>query len=369
MANVNILGALGVQDSDYVKLRTYGQGVIYDALGQILGDHNADLAAVEALFIEGETSDHTTNYKLPGTGRLQVMGPRSRAAEVKASGSWDVAFPLEQYGAALAIDRINWAYMDARTFNHHVQTVFNQDVNTRRFNILKALFNNTARTFVDPNWGSLTVQPLAIGSTDGVLYPPVVGAEVNSTRQNYLGTATDISAAGAIVDATNPIPTIVNALEQSFGTPTGGSDIVIFCNNAQTSGLQSLAGFDTVPNRFVTYGDNVSLVESAGLPINVGRVLGESDSALLVEWRWIPAGYLLALHFGAPRPLMKRVDPPDTGLTTGLQMVPSDMDQPFIDYEWSNRYGFGCGNRLNGIVMDLTAAGGASTYTIPTAYA
>jgi hypothetical protein len=45
------------------------------------------------------------------------------------------------------------------------------------------------------------------------------------------------------------------------------------------------------------------------------------------------------------------------------------MDQPFIDYEWSNRYGFGCGNRLNGIVMDLTAAGGASTYTIPTAYA
>lgn len=367
MANVNILGAIGVQDSDYVLLHTYGQGVIYDALDQqILGNHNDDLAQVEKLFVEEDTWKHADNYKLPGVGRLQRRGTRSNTGEVRATGSWSTAYPLEDFGASIAVDDVTWAYMTAAEFNRHVGTVLNQDTNTRRFEILRALFNNTARTFVDPYWGSLTLQPLAIGATDGVLYPPVVGAEVNSTRQNYLGVASSI--AGAIADANNPIPTIVNALEQSFGTPTGGSDIVIFCNNAETSGLQSLAGFDTVPNRFVSYGDNVSLVESAGLPINLGRVLGESDSALLVEWRWIPAGYMFALHMGAPKPLKKRIDTPESGLAPGLHMVPKDVDAPFLDYVWRNRFGFAAGNRLNGMAIDLTAAGGASTYTIPAAY-
>lgn len=360
MANVNILGALGVQDSDYVPLHTYGMGVIYDAQAQILGDHNADLELVESVFIEDTTSNHTDRYKLPGFGRMQRRGSRSRTGEVKASGQWDVAYPLEDFGASVALDRVRWAYLTAEEYNRHVQTVVNQDTDTRRYEILKALFNNTARPFVDENWGSLTIQPLA--NSDGILYPPVIGSEVNSTRNNYLGVAADTTS---ITNGNNPIPTIVNQLEQSFGTPTGGSDIVIFCNNAQTLGLQGLAGFDTVPNRFVTYGDNVSLVETAGLPLTMGRVLGESDSALLVEWRWIPAGYLLAIHMGAPKPLKKRVDPIETGLSTGLQMVPRDLNMPFLDYEWCNRYGFGVGNRLNGVVMDLTAAGGAGTYSIP----
>lgn len=364
MSNVNILGAIGAQDDDYVKLHTFGQGVIYNGLENILGNHNGDLAEAEGLFIERPTFHHTDNYKLPGTGRLQRRSNSSRTGEVKRGGSWDVAFPLEDFGASIAINRIRWAYMDARTFNAHVNTVLVQDTNTRRFEMLRAMFNNTARTFIDEDWGSLTVQPLA--NSDGTLYPPVVGSEVNATQNNYLGVAT---AATTFTDSNNPIPTLVNQLEQMFGTPTGGSDIVVFMNNAQTASAQGLSGFDTIPNRFVTYGDNVSLVMLGDVPLRLGRCLGESDSALLVEWRWIPAGYMLAVHMGAPKPLMKRVDPPETGLTTGLQMVPTDYDAPFMDYEWCNRFGLGVGNRLNGVVIDLTASGGANTYSIPAAYA
>lgn len=364
MANVNILGAIGADGSDYQKIHQFGQGVIYDGLQGILGDHNDDLVRVEQLFVEGETWKFQDIYKLAGQGRLQRRGAQSKVGEVKTSGEWTVGFPLEDFGAGIAVSDVDWAYMSVAEFNRYVQTVINQDINTRRDEILKALFNNTlnGRTFLDPgkHFPDTVVQGLANG--DAVVYPPVVGSEANSTRNNYLSVAVDSTT---ITDANNPIPAMVNQLEQSFGTPTGGSDIVIFCNNAQTAGLQGLAGFNEVANRFVTYGDNVSLVESGGLPITIGRVLGESDSALLDEWRWVPPGYLFGIHFGAPRPIMRRVDPPDTGLTTGLQMVAEDFEFPFLKYAWRNRVGYGVGNRLNGVVMDLTAAGGANTYTIP----
>jgi hypothetical protein len=365
VANVNILGMLNSSDSDYVKLHTYGQGVIYDALTQILGNHNNDVAEARTLFVSMTTWMFQDVYKLEGYGRLQRRGVQSRPGEVKAAGEWTVGYPLEDFGAAIGISTVDWAYMDAREFNRHVGTVLTQDLNTHRFEILKAYFNNTARAFIDlgKHFPDTTVQPLANG--DSVLYPPVVGSEVPSTSNNYLGVP---AAATTITDANNPIPAMVNQLEQRFGTPTGGSDIVIFCNNAQTLGIQGLAGFTTVPNRFVTYGDLTNLVVTGGIPIRMGRVLGETNSALIVEWRWIPAGYLLGIHAGAPPALALRTDPPDTGLTTGLQMKAQDEEFPFLDYAWTDRFGYGVANRLNGVVMDLTAAGGASTYSIPVGF-
>lgn len=365
MANVNILGMLNSADSDYTKLHTYGQGVIYNALTQILGDHNDDVAEARQLFVSMTTWNYQDIYKLEGYGRLQRRGVQSRPGEVKASGEWTVGYPLEDFGAAIGISTVDWAYMDAREFNRHVGTVLTQDLNTHRYEILRAFFNNTARTFTDlgGHFPTTTVQPLANG--DAVLYPPVVGSEVPSAANNYLGVA---ATATTITDANNPIPAMVNKLEERFGTPTGGSDIVIFCNNAQSLGIQGLAGFNTVPNRFVSYGVNVSLVETAGIPIRMGRVLGAANSALIVEWRWIPAGYLLGIHAGAPSALAIRSDPPDTGLSLGLKMAAADLEFPFLDYAWTDRFGYGVANRLNGVVMDLTAAGGAGIYTIPAGF-
>ena len=365
MPNSTIFGALGVPDNDYAFVNTYGQTVVYDATIAILGDHNDDMTATMALFVQADTKDHTMRYKLEGQGRLQETGRQSRAAEVKPGGGWDVGFPLKNYAAAGAMDRVTYAYMRLAEYNKTLKTVMNQDRNTARYNILRALFNNTARVVIDELWGSITVQPLANG--DAVLYPPVVGSEVNATAQNYLGVP---SSATTFNDSNNPIPLLVNALEQHFGTPTFGSEIIIFINNAQTASVQGLAGFDSVPNRFVTYGITTNLVDEVDIPPALpGRVLGEVDSALIVEWRWIPAGYMLAIHLGAEKPLMRRIDDPETGLEPGLQLVAESFDQPFVRAEWVNRYGVGAANRLNGVCLDLTAAGGANTYTVPTAYA
>jgi hypothetical protein len=304
----SIFGALGLPDTDYVYVNTVGQSIVYDATNQILGDHREDMQASMAFLVERTTSDHKIRYKLPGSGQMQRVNRQGRPGAVKAINSWDIGLPLEEFAAEIAGDRVTMAYMSMAAYQLHVQTVMRKDQNTVVQEMLKALFNNTERSFVDELWGTLLVEPLANG--DAVTYPPLVG-------------------------------------------------------NAETAKIQSLANFDPVPNRFVTYGDNVSLVEGyEGSPLP-GRVLGETDSALIVEWRRIPAGYLLAVHLDAPKPLLRRIDPPQVGLGDGLQLVAEDLDFPYKTADWSHRFGFGAGNRLNGVVMQLTAG----SYTIPTIYA
>ena len=359
---MDIFGAYGLADTDYAFINTIGQSVVYNATLQVLGDHNADLAASEAVLVEQTTWDHTVKYKLPMEGYLQKKSTVAPTMLSKPNGGWNVSFPLEEYGGSIAWDRVTLAKMTMGQYDLAISGILRKDRNTRRFEILKAILNNTSRTFKDEDFPDLTIVPLANGDT--VTYPPVIGSINEVTANNYLVSG---YTAASISDTNDPIPTMVNAIEKYLGTPTGGSKIAIFINDAQTNAIRSLTNFDTVPNRFVEYGANVSLVPEdkfpAGLP---GRMLGETDSALIVEWRWIPANYMLGVHLEAPQPLRRRIDPPETGLGDGLMLTCQNVAEPLKYSEWSNRFGYGCANRLNGVVMFLDAG---STYTVPALYA
>lgn len=74
---------------------------------------------------------------------------------------------------------------------------------------------------------------------------------------------------------------------------------------------------------------------------------------------------MLGIHLDTEAPLRRRVDPGDTGLSTGFKMVFVDNDFPLEAEYWETRFGFGCGNRLAAVVMELGTGG---TYTIPTEY-
>jgi len=254
--------------------------------------------------------------------------------------------------------------MTMADLNRHVDTIQQQNVNAMRFEMLKAILNNGDDTFIDPVRGSLTIKALGTGSTDGVLYPPILGSETEQVLDRY---AESGYAAASISDTNDPFPTIVNALEASFGAPTGGSRIVVFINSAQTAKVTALTAFTGVTNIFVSPGATVNTVLNLppGLP---GRVLGvhEDSGAVIVEWRWMPANYMLGIHLDAPAPLMMRVDPGYTGLPRGLVLVAQSDEFPFSESIYSHRFGFGVGNRLNGYVLELGTGG---TYTIPTAYA
>lgn len=356
-----IYGVLGVDSAEHIMLNTMGEQVIFDASQEALRINNAEVDAALSLFIEETTSDHKRRYKLPGGGRMQRRGGQAQSAAVRTDGSWDVAFPLESFGDQIAADREEFAYMTVQELDNHIDTITNRNIKTLRHELLYALLNNTQRTFVDHRWGSLTVEPLANG--DAVLYPPALGLDDDAAADFYLESG---YAASAISDTNDPVVTAIETLESRFGAMSGGSNIVVFHNNAQSAKLKALTAFVETPDAFVQVGDNTPTpVNSA--PSVPGRVIGRHDGgAWLSEWRWMPANYVLAIHMDAPKPLIRRVHPGITGLGTGLQLVSDGDKYPFTQSHYEHDFGFGVGNRLNGVVIELGTGG---TYTIPTAYA
>ena len=354
-----IFGHLNVSDSEYVYNATQGQRVIYDAVLKYLETVNAELEKALSVFVDESTSDHKRRYKLPGGGTLQRRGPDGRYGSVKAYGQWDVAFSLEDFGAQVAGNDVDMAYMTVADLDRHIQTVVTQNVGTVRYEMLKRILNNVQTTFVDDKWGSLSIEPLANGDT--VTYPPVLGSESEATDSHYLESN---YAASAISDTNNPFATIRDELEEHFGTQTGGSSILVFVNNAQRAKIEALSDFDAVPFSYIRPGQDTDLPINlpAGTP---GSLMGTCSGVIIAEWRWIPANYMVGIHLDAPKPLIRRVDDPATGLGTGLQLVAEDEEYPFKGSFWRNRFGFGAGNRLNGVVLELGVGG---TYSIPSGY-
>jgi len=355
----NIFGHLGVNDNERVFTSTVGQTVIWDAAQEYLARVNAEMQAVASIFIEKITDGFKERYKLPGGGYLQRRGADGRYGTVKAVGKWDVAYPLEDFGAQVAWNDVDIAYMNTLELSNHLQTVTIQDINTTRFELLKALLNNTQDTFGDEYQGDLLIEPLANG--DAVVYPPVLGSQTEATENHYLESG---YLSAAISDVNNPFITIVDELEQHFGTPQGGSNIVVFINNAQTAVVQNLTNFIEADQADIVYG--VATERVTGLPTGMpGRIIGKCDGAWIVEWRSFPANYMLGLHMDVPKPLVKRVDPADTGLAEGLLLLTENEAMPFKGSFFRHRFGLGCGNRLNGVVMELGVGG---TYSIPSGY-
>lgn len=356
-----ILGALGLADTDRSFVGTIGQSVVYDAVRAELARHNEELRAAYNLFVGERTSDFKRRYKLPGGGFMQRRGLKSEAAAVKAYGSWDIALPLEDFGDQFAADDVSLAYMTMQELNTHLDTIQIQNVNTVRFEMLRALLNNTVFTFIDPIHGSLSVQPLANG--DAVVYPPVIGSYTEAADSHYLVSQ---YAAASISDSNNPFVTIAAELSEHFGQKTGGNNIVVFINSAQETKTEDLTDFDSVTDRFTIPGANVD--QLTGLPDYVpGRIIGRSNGCWISVWDYIPANYMLAIYDEpvTPKPLIERIDSADTGLPIGLTLIAKDVQYPLETSHYRNRVGYGVGNRLNGVVMFLDA--GAS-YTIPTGF-
>jgi hypothetical protein len=353
-----IFGAIGLNDTDRVFAATAGQQVVLDLINQYTTRLNADMEASLNLFVGQTTENYKLRYKFGGNGYMQRRGLQAQPGARKAYGGYDVAMPLEDFADQIAADDVSMAYMTAGDLQRHLSTITTNYANTVRFEILNRLFYsaNPSMSFIDPLWGTLTVKGLANGDTD--TYPPVLGSLTEATENHYLESG---YAASGISDTNNPLVTIVNEIEEHFGAPTGGSNVVIFINNAQTAKITALSAFDEVIDSNIRQGDNVSVPIS--LPNVPGRIIGRGSGAWVVEWRWIPANYMLGISLEVEAPLYMRVDPADTGLGRGLQLVARENQFPFESAFWRARFGVGAANRLNGVALELGTGG---TYTDPT---
>jgi len=160
-----IFGHLNVSDTDRVFAATVGQRVLFEAAMEHINRVNAELDQVMSLFVEETTSEFKRRYKLPGGGHLARRASDGRYPAVKAYGYWDVAFPLEDFGALMAGNDVDMAYMTMQELDRHLDTIVAQNVNTVRFEMLKAMLNNTQDTFSGALHGDLSVEPLANGDT------------------------------------------------------------------------------------------------------------------------------------------------------------------------------------------------------------
>jgi hypothetical protein len=354
-----IFGLLGIEDTDRSFVNTKGQKVVYDAVAQLLEDHNANLQAMQTVFVSGETEDFKFRYKLPGGGYLQRRSGQANSGAVKPTGSWDVAFPIDEFGADLAGDDIGLAYMNMQELNTHLDTIFMQDINTVRMEIMRALLDNVSWTYSDRIHGDLTIVPLANGDT--TVYPPVLGSSTEATEDHYLKSG---YLTAAISDANNPIKTIVEEIVHHFADPAGGSNIIVFIHPDQTAKIEALTDFTEVEDMYIRPGTDQATIPT--LPTNVpGKIIGRCSGAWISEWRWMPAAYMFGLHLDQPKPLKVRVDPADTGLPRGLTLVAKETETPLENSHYRHRFGVGGENRLNGVAMFITDGG---AYVVPTGY-
>lgn len=364
-----IFGNLNVSDTERVYQATIGQQVLFDAASDYVNRVNEEINRVMSVFVASTTSNHAQRYMLPSGGYLPRRSSEGEYAAVKASGSWDVAFPLEDFGAKIAGTDVDMAYMTVAELDRHIQSITQRNANTVRYEVLNALMLCTNRTFVDPLWGSLTVRKLANATTgsDTTVYPPVIGSVTEATEDHYLETN---YLAAAIDDTHDPwagtggnTRNIINEIEEHFGPSAGASEIVSFINIAEAPEVSALTDFEPVSVPQIREGaQTASLMQ---VPTNLpGVVIGRHRAgAWIVRWDWVPANYILSIHTGVEAPLYMRTDPADTGLGTGLQLIATVDGTPFRESIWRHRFGVGVANRLNGVVLELGTGG---TFTDPT---
>lgn len=354
-----IYGALGLNAADNQRafVNVIGQELVFEAANIFLAQWSEGLRLALSVFVEQETEIFKERYMLPGGGRLQELGRQAPSGAVKASGKYDVAYPLTPYGASLGYNRQSMAYLTLGEFDRHLDTITLQAAATTRHELLKAILNNTQRTFIDPIHGSLSIEPGANG--DAVVYPPVIGSEDEATEDHYLESG---YAATNISDTNNPYETIADDLNHHYGE-TGTEDVMVWINSAEKAKTRDLTDFDSVAERFIEPGDDVSIAR----PIDAGpgKPLGVCSDCMVKVWSWIPANYMVAMSLSQPALLKQRNHPSDVGLPSGLSLVQTDQRYPLTNSSYELSFGFGAGNRLNIVVMELGTGG---SYTIPSGY-
>lgn len=359
----HVAGILGISDSEHTYVNKVGQSVVYDAVNQVLEMWNNELAAMMSMFVEKTTTDFEVKYKFIQGGRLQKQGTLAPAGAGMTEGAWTVGFPLFQFGDAIGYDRVGIAYLNIAEVDRHIKAVRGRALNTLRWEILHRLLDNVQLSHDDTDLSgksALLIEPLANGDT--VVYPPLMGTEAGATEDHYLESG---YAASAISDTNNPIATMVADLSQHFGEAED-QNIITFINPAQRAKVEALSNFVEIEDRFIQQGADtaqlIGLPEGARIP---GKIIGRTDDSWVSKWDWMPANYMFSLSLDQEAPLWMRVDPADTGLPQGLQLISEHEHTPFHDAQYAYRMGLGTAQRLNGVAMELGIGG---TYTVPTAY-
>lgn len=351
MANAVLYGFLQLKDVFSERLVTQNTGVIATAIQRSVDEHNRQMDALLGLFAT-RTTLHQERYKQLGAARLQPLDENGRARPIKPAGYYDVAFPIRDAGSAWGANYKSLQKMTVEDANRVTAMMINADKVWLRDQLMAALFASATYTYTDPEFGTLTIQPLANGDT--VTYARN-GSTANAADTHQLATAS------AVADATDPVPTIVSELDEH---PENAGDVVILVPTNLKADFANLAA--TVPfsdpnlREGVTTRAIVGGGPSGAMP---GEVFGYHDAkAWLVEWKGLPDNYVLATAEDADPALGMREEPEAS--LQGFNLEGTRNDHPFYENQWARHAGFGARNRVGALAMRF----GNGTYAVPTGY-
>ena len=351
MANQVLYGFTNLKDHFSQKVSDVGIGVVNAAIDETVAEHNRQMAALMGLFAD-PTTEYKVRYRTPVAARLQPLDEDGRARPIKALGYYDIAFPIQGGGTAWGQTYVASQKMTVEDANNTMASLLTADRRWMRDHVLAALFTNASWTFADPERGDLTVKGLANADTDTYLIQ--AGTDAGATDSHYL------AQANAIDSSNDPFETIYEELTEH---PENGGEVVALIPSGLKTSVMGLPGFypENDPNLRVGSASTV-LAGSLGMALP-GMVIGYHESKVwIVEWKSLPANYIIATTTQGPRALAMRQEPEPS--LQGFTRVASRDDYPFYESQYLRLAGFGAQNRVGALVMRV----GNGSYAIPTNY-
>ena len=354
MANQVQYGFQNLKEVFSRRVDEVGVGVVMDAITLTQQEHERQLAAMTAMFVE-RTTDFKLVYRTPSAHRLQPLDENGRARPVTFGARYEVGWPIQSAGSAFGSNYISRVKMTVEDANEWTASLMSADFRWMRDHILAALFYDGAAgggwTYADEQHGNLSVKGLADGDTTA--YAVQTGAELGATDDHYL------AQAAAIADGTNPYPTIYDDLTEH--PENSGEAVALIPTNLKAT-TEALATFYPFNDPNLRSGLGVTeLVGNLGIT-TPGEVIGYVDKVWIVEWKSLPDNYIVGATTAGPRAIRMR-EHPEVELQ-GFKMIAQRDDHPFYESQWARWAGFGAWNRIGALVYRI----GNGSYAAPTNY-
>lgn len=352
MANTLAYGFVSLEHLALERVTTVGEQRIFDAIQESVAEHTRQINGLMESFVE-LTTEHKIRFMLAGDGTLQPLDEHGNPKPVQPSGYYDVAFPIQGGGTAWGNNRVSRALMTVEEANRNTLDAQRRDADWLRRHILASVFDNVAWTYDDPEYGNLTIEPLANGDT--VTYNKVGGTQATDTH--YL------AQAAAIDDSNNPFDDIYDELMEH---PSNRGPVVVYVPTNLTSAIEALTAFVEIGDPDLRYGVASTEIENAAEAMNIkgfgDEVLGKVNKCWVVEWRALPDGYMLA-HAAGGGPVVKGRQYPADSLQ-GLFAENHSPDGNLKEVRMIRYIGFGVVRRIAAVVYYV----GGGAYSIPTGY-
>jgi hypothetical protein len=346
-------GLLDTRDLQVANLRiaAVGEDRLFEALDEQLVAYNALMDELLGA-LTAPTRLHQRRFGASGSGEMLPAAEYSRFDAQHIGPGQTLGFPIDRYGYALGWTRDYLRRATVGEVQKQADEAKRADFRLIIRLIKLALFTPTNSTFIDPVYGSTPVKALI--NADSSFIPDYDGVTFNAATHTHY-----ITSGGTTFTQANETAVEKHIYEHGiFG------NLVLYINPDQEADVRAMTKFVPRQDPYIVnpLGEYARVSDNDYL-----HTIGRVGYAEVRKRNWMPTGYIFMYNeYGDGselNPLARRLaDDPELN-EDNLVIVGQDERFP-LRAQWMERFiGFGAYNRLNGVVMQVTASG---TYTAPT---